>query len=272
LRNAAAFAPYGLAAAAGRVLPAPIARHTARGIARLLFAMGIPARARLEANLRRVLPAAGSEEIGRHARHAFENFGAAIADVLQLDRVPPEMLGRSVDIEGVEHVDAARAGGRGVIVLSAHAGNWEWGAALLASTGVRLHIVAAPHANPWIERWFARRRSAWGVHALRGVPLWREAARALRRGEWLGLMGDRHVPGRGSLCTWAAVLAARTGALLLPAVMTRLDDGRYRAVFYSPIPAPALAAGAYREFMRRWLAAAPGQWLAFGPLPDALTG
>ncbi len=272
LTQGLAYVPYGLASGASRVLTERQARSAARTIARGLFALRPPARRRLEQNLRRVLPAASPVEVRRHARQAFENFAGAFVDVLRLDRMSRDALAGALEVEGAEHVRSARVSERGVIVLSAHAGNWELGAAFLASAVPRVHLVARAHRNPWIERFFARRREAFGVHALRSRPLWPAAATALRRGEWLALMGDRAVPGRSaSLCTFAAAMARRTGALLLPATMICLAGGRYRVAFHAPIAPSEWSGGGYRNWLRRLLVSSPGQWLAFEPLPDAWT-
>jgi lauroyl/myristoyl acyltransferase len=134
-------------------------------------------------------------------------------------------------------------------------------------------MVARPHASPRVEAFFARRRAAWGVARLGGHPLWLAASAALRRREWVAMMGDRPAPGaRGSLCAWAAALARRTGAVVLPATMTRLSDGRYLACFDAPLDATSFPEGRYREAMLRHLRRAPGQWFAFEPLPETLVG
>ena len=87
------------------------------------------------------------------------------------------------------------------------------------------------------------------------------------------MMGDRPAPGSGgSLCAWAAALARRTGAIVLPATMTRLPDGRYLASFDAPIAAAACAEGRWRATMIGHLRAAPGQWFAFETLPEAFVG
>src|SRR5262249_20715321 len=114
----------------------------------------------------------------------------------RLARMRPEALDRAIEVRGRQHLDAALASGRGVIVLSAHLGNWEWGAAYLAARVARLHVAARPHASRWVESFFARRRGSWGVSRLRGRPLWLAASRALRRREWIALMGDRPAAGR----------------------------------------------------------------------------
>jgi KDO2-lipid IV(A) lauroyltransferase len=194
-------------------------------------------------------------------------------DFIQLPRVGSHTLERAIVVRGERHFRSARDGGRGVIVLSVHAGNWEWGAAYLAARGVPVHVVARAHASASVESFFARRRAAWGVARLCGRPLWLAASAALRRHEWVALMADRSAPGaRGSLCAWAAALARRTGAVVLPATMTRLEDGRYLARFEPPLDAAACAEGRFREAMLRHVRRWPGQWFAFEPLPEAVAG
>jgi lauroyl/myristoyl acyltransferase len=275
------FILYRVADALARALPARAADAVARLVARLVFALRVPARARLEGNLARLLPRAprGRDRRGAIARTAFERFAVSVAEFLRMGRADRAALEEAIEVRGAEHVEAARASGRGVIVLSAHAGNWEWGAAFLASRGIALRGAARPQASRALEAFYARRRRRWGFARLRGPSLWLAAAAALRRGRWVAMMGDRPAPtararrraaSGGPSCAWAAALARRTGAIVLPAVMLRRPDGRHVACFEAPLTPEACRAGGYRVAMRRHLAADPGQWLAFEALPEGL--
>jgi len=264
-----AFLGYLTADLAIRLLPARLADRLAVALARLVFAARPPARASLEANLARLLP--DLSDAGRRgtARAAFEQFALSIADFLRLRRLDGLELERSIEVRGAEHLERALEGDRGVILLSAHAGNWEWGAAWLASRGARLHVVARPHRNRWVERWFTRRRAARGVAHLAAGTVWPRAACALKRREWVALMGDR--PGtRGSVCAWASALSRRTGAVVLPAVMLRLAPGRYAACFEPPLTPEACAAGGYRDAIRPHVERHATQWFGFEPLAEGL--
>jgi lauroyl/myristoyl acyltransferase len=230
----------------------------------------VPARGALERNLARVEPF-DRAALRRRSRQTFEQFGLVVTDFLRLGRTSPADLERSVTLHGGEHLERARRLGRGCIVVSVHAGCWERGAAFLAARGVPLRVLARPHANASVERFFRRRRAAWGVRPLEGSPLWPEAAHALRAGEWIAVMGDRAVPElRGSLCAWAAALARRTGALLLPVAMTRLSAGEHALWCDAPLDATSAAEGGVGAALRRHLARAHGQWFAFAPLPEGL--
>src|SRR5262245_18876946 len=250
-----------------RLLPARLVDRAGVWLARLVFVLRPAARRAAEGNLARLAPGLDPGARRWLVRRSFEHFALSLADFLRLGhRGAPRA--ETVEIRGRRHLERARTAGRGVILLSAHLGNWEWGAAYLARTGARLSVVARPHPNDWVERFFLRRRERAGVVTLRGRPLWSPAASALRRGEWVALLGDRGGLGaRDSMCAWAGALARRTGALVLPGVMVRVGPRRYRACFGAPLTLEQCAAGGSRAALRRYLRRYAGQWCAFEALP-----
>jgi KDO2-lipid IV(A) lauroyltransferase len=251
-------------------LPTRTVDGAARALARLLHALRPPARRNLEDNLARWMPHAPPAALRNWTRQAFEHFALSLTDFLRQSRPGRDETGQ-VEVRGRHHLEWARSTGRGVIVLSAHLGSWERGAAYLAARGLPLHVVARPHPSPWVESFFSQRRRARGIGTIPDRPVWIGAARALRGGKWIALMGDRPAARcRGSLCAWAAALARRSGALVLPAVMVRLSPDRYAACFNAPLSPVECVAGGYRRILERYLRLYPGQWLAFEPLPDGL--
>jgi KDO2-lipid IV(A) lauroyltransferase len=258
-----------------RILPSQVADRLGIGVARIAFALRVPARARLEENLGRLLQRTSRRRVRTVAREAFENFALTFTDFLRLGHAEPRLLAEGVEVHGAEHLEAARRSGRGVILLSAHLGSWERGAAWLAAGGTTVHLAARPHPSPWVERFYARRRGSWGVRLLPGRPLWRDASQALRRREWVALMADRGTSprprsGGSSVCAWAAALARRTGALVLPAVIVRLPDRRYAAYFDPPLAPATLGTQGFVEGLRLHLRRHARQWFAFEPLPGGL--
>ena len=259
---------YLLADLLARLLPSRGAEVLAVWMARTAFALRHPTREVLERNLARTHPRLTSRERSAIARRSFEQFARSLAEFLRLGHGARSSLEGRIRVRGRRHLAAARRAGRGVIVLSAHAGNWEWGAAYLAASGRRLHVIARPHPSAWVDGFFRRRRAAHGVETLPRGRTWVEAASALRRGEWVAMMGDRPALGsRRPPCAWAAALARRTGAVLLPAVVMRTGPGRYEARFARPLTPEECAAGAYSVRMMRWLNPRLAQWQPFETLP-----
>ena len=118
-----------------RVLPPRAADALAIALARLAFHARLPARRAQERNLERLLDQPPPPLVRRCARESFEHFALALGDFLRLDSLAPEALERAVEVRGERHLAVARASGRGVVLLTAHLGNWEWGAAWLAARG-----------------------------------------------------------------------------------------------------------------------------------------
>lgn len=267
---------YLIADAVTRLLPRGAADRLGRGIARLVFGLHVPARAQLESNLRRLLGPGHEAEVVPTARAAFENFALSLTDFLRLGRGDYRHLEGLIEVQGAEHLAAARSSGRGVILLSAHLGSWELGAAWLAGTGAPVHMVARPHPSRLVERFYARRRGACGVGRITTRPLWVGAAAVLRRGEWVALMVDRGASdragaGRASAGRWAASLARRTGALVLPGVIVRLPDRRFSARFGRPCEATEVGGDGPLHVLHEQVHEHANQWAAFDPLPEGLS-
>jgi len=159
-----------------------------------------------------------------------------------------------------------------VILLSAHVGDWEQGAERLAAEGLIVHLAARAHASGAVERLFAERRAAAGVRVLPPTSIYAGAAAALRRGECVALMADRGAAraGGASVCAWAAALAQRTGAVVLPAVCVSGPEGRAVLILEPPLSPQRCRDGAFRDTMRGWLGRWAGQWAAFEALPDGV--
>jgi KDO2-lipid IV(A) lauroyltransferase len=255
------------------LLPAAGADGLAVRLSHVWFAAHPRARRVLERNLARVRPDQSHEERRALARRSFEQFALSLVEFARLARLGPERLVRAIEVRGAHHLANASAGGRGVIVLSAHLGNWEWGAAFLAAIGRPVHVVARAHPSRWVEALFQRRRAERGVHVLPERPRWAHAAQALRRGECVALMVDRSGDSIGRRaaasrpCAWAAALSRRTGAALLPAVVIRTGPGRFAACFAPPLDAEAVACGGHRAALRGFLSRHSDQWSGFEPLP-----
>ncbi|MBM3295878.1 MAG: hypothetical protein FJY82_15390 [Candidatus Aminicenantes bacterium] len=182
------------------------------------------------------------------ARKSFRNFGRVVFDTLALSRRPREYALGLVDVEGQGHLEAALAPGRGVLVFTAHYGNWEIGCGPISGTAP-FGVIARPLDNPLIDRSLVLARERLGVRVIPKTGAGRHILRALGRNEIIGLLIDQNVLRReavfvdffGRLAGTTPALAAfhlKTGAPLLPLFIDPLPAGRYRLRLLEPLVFP----------------------------------
>jgi len=232
-----------------RFLPLRAARAVGRAMGILFWRLSPRhrrvARTNLETALGATLPAARRSAI---ARASFSHMGAIIGDATHF----PEHLRRPTDqlvvYEGVEHLQAAAAAGKGVLVFSGHFGHWEMVALLQHRLGVPMTMVVAPLVNRRWDRFITRLRRAPGNAILSKRSAARPILKALRQGRAIAILIDQNVRGRGGLfieffgrsastTPALATLAFRSGAPIVPVFSWFLPDGRLHVSYRPPIVA-----------------------------------
>jgi lauroyl/myristoyl acyltransferase len=230
----------------------------------------------VRANLARVTPGLTVGEQEGQVRDLFRHFAMCFADLLTSNRTA-DMAALSAAEDGPHHAAGLRDSG--FIVLTAHVGNWELAGRLLASReqGRPLHVVMAPEADPRVER-LLRHGGPARIVTLRApadaVPL----VAALRRGEIVGMQGDRPLGHRGDVpVTFFGapalfpvgpfVLARAAGVPVLPAYCVLRADRRYAVELQPPI---RVARGEEESCLAEWIAGLaavigrhPTQWFSF---------
>jgi len=190
-------------------------------------------------------------------------------------------------VEGAEHFEAARASGRGTLLLTAHMGNPEVGAVALGKTKEPVTLLYWRDRFATAEEFRARMRALGRVQ---GIPVDASpfsvvpALRVLRDGGILAAHGDRDfnntgwsVPFFGEPAPFPPgpfLLAYRADAVIVPVFFLLEPDRRFRVVYE-----PAIEVGRegdeeanIRQAMERWVAVLqrhiaqqPHQWYCFYP-------
>jgi len=272
---------YLLAQALSRSLPRRFSYWIAMRIADRFFAKDSRGRKDVMSNLAHILRSknvnCSEETLSQMARKTFQLFGKYLVDFFKFSRMTPSEVKRLVSIEHLDYLEQADAMGRGVLLITAHLGNWELGGAILAALGYRVNAVFLPQRLEKINRLFEKQRKERGMqliqlgHAARGV------LQAFKRKECVGMLADRDFTAhRNSVCFFGKPallssgpprIAERTNVPVVPLFVLRQNDDTFLLRFHPPILADNHAPGEIEALigaiMEKEISQNPTQWFIF---------
>ncbi len=247
LRNALEYGAAASVVASLRLAPLPVARRLARGYARLLD-LALPRLRRVAMrNLAMALPEKSESERQRIADGVFESIARLLVCFAKFAQIGRDSLSRWARFDGYEHFEEARRRGRGVLLATAHLGNWELGALAHGLHGDPMDVVVRPLDNPWIDRLVARRRAARGNRVIEKREAARAIFKALAANGTVGILMDQNSSlDQGAFvdffgipaCTGTgfARIAARSGAAVIPAfALWSEEEQRHVVRYYAPV-------------------------------------
>jgi len=131
------------------------------------------------------------ERIALYTKDVFCNFCKYLVDFLRQDRLDEAALRKLVTIKGAENLKEAFSRNKGVILMSAHLGNWELGAVVTTMLGYPLNIIALQHKDKRVDDFFNGKRTAQGIKV---IPLGGSIKKAFKRldeNEAIAILADR---------------------------------------------------------------------------------
>ena len=224
-------------------------------------------------------------------KESYRNLGRGLAEVLRLPDLGDRIL-EYIEIHGEENLKEAFTKGKGVIALTAHFGNWEYSAAVLAVKGYPMNAIGADQRDPRITDLVVSLRSASGVKIMsKGFDL-KGAIRCLRDGEVLGVLLDQDFGENGIVVPFMGIpastpfgpvkMAERIGSAVVPMFIVRRPDGVHHDLFIQPAlgEAGGLPFGKdveaslelCNDSLSEWITRYPGQWMWLYPRWASTTG
>lgn len=271
---------YRIAWEATRALPEAWAYRLFDAIARRAWRKNGRRRRSVEANLRGVV---APDAIASTSREAFRAYARYWCETFRMQDLPSGELARRFHIEGREHLEKAHAAGNGAVLATMHLGNWDSGGRWVAERWPLTVVVEVLRPQGLFERFVSHRRALGMeiVPLVRGGDATAQCERHLHQGRFVALLADRDLSGSGiavemfgrptKMPAGPAVLALRTGAPLIPAVIYQLPGGEWNAWVTEPIPVQGSATDranveqVTRELSTRFVSFVerdPAQWYA----------
>jgi KDO2-lipid IV(A) lauroyltransferase len=203
-----------------------------------------------------------------------ENLGRVLGESLHLEAFAGNAR---LELSGVEHVEAARAEGRGILFVGGHFANWELFEVALANLGLSGAKVLQHPSNPFVLGLIARHRYAHGLdeQIATGEGVFVRVRDALRAGRVVQMLADQRtikgakVPFFGLETTTNLVparAARETGAPVILMSMRRLGPARFSIGFavprhHGPADDEVAIMGEINRFFEEQLRAMPAHWL-----------
>lgn len=244
-------------------------------------------RGNLEENLKIALASNDTNVIDRHTKNIFRNFAKYLVDFFRFSMLPRDYLLRNVTIEGRVNVDKAIANGKGLILLSAHLGNWELGGGIIASLGYPFYAIALDHKDKRINDFFVKQRALIDVKIISIGAQLKNCFKVLRNNHILGIVGDRDFSNHGITANFfgrptilpkgPAAFSMRTGAPIIPCFSIRTPEDRFKFIFEKAIDAVSTGneeadmqsiIEQYAAVIERYIKSFPDQWYAFRKVWD----
>lgn len=184
-------------------------------------------------NLEIAFPEKSETERLKIARGTFENLGRVLGEASQLPKSSVEDIAAITEFEFDQEINnlyqKIGSGKQGVLIVTAHMGNWELFVLAFAALYEPISYLARPIDNARIEEMVTAFRTRFGNRPINKSGSAMTAIAHLREGGILGILADVNAhPKEGvfvpffrvDACTPSgpAMIALRSGAVILPAV------------------------------------------------------
>lgn len=233
-----------------RRLPLKLCRRIGRSVAWIVYLFSARDRKGFAGNLSMALDLPPDHvHIRQLVRRMFMNYGEYMADFFYLPQLPGRKArAEFTGLKGEEVIRRALKRGRGVILLLAHIGNWEFGGIMMRLSDYPLAVVSLPHNAAPTNALVKRFREDKGIAVIEvnaspfaAIPILKH----LRQNGIVAMMGDKDFFGNGKLTAYfgkqvrfpigPVTIAMTSGAALIPAFVLKQPDGKYFGVLEDAI-------------------------------------
>ena len=175
-----------------RILPAPAAQLSARAATRTLDFMRPKLRRVAHTNLSFAYPDLDDAGRERMIDGVFASIARMLFSLARFPHLNASNIRDWIAYEGLDNYLSAKAGGRGVLIATAHLGNWELSAFAHALMTEPMNIMVRPLDNPLIDSFVENRRTLSGNRLIYKKDAARAVIKALKNNEAVGILIDQN--------------------------------------------------------------------------------
>jgi KDO2-lipid IV(A) lauroyltransferase len=264
------------------MLPRSTARSIGAGFGALAFRLLGRLRQTGLRNLEMAFPEKTLAEHETILRGVYRSLGWQLAEFCKMSSYTAEQASEFIRYDGLENYLAAKARGKGVLVLTGHLGAWELSSFYHSLVGYPMSLVIRRLDNPLVDSFVNSIRCLHGNSVIHKDDFARGLRTAMHRGETVGILMDTNMtPPQGvfvpffgvEACTATAMarVALRTDAAVLPGFLVWDASERRYVLRFGPqiqlirtgdaeadiLANTALFTAAIESYIRQY----PEQWL-----------
>lgn len=186
------------------------------------------------------------EEKRKITKKCYKNLLYNMRDFVENQNISKEQLLGKIKIHNEHFYNDIKEENKGIIFLTAHYGNWELLPLCIGAKYGKLWGVGRNLDSKKMNDILQKNRNQFNVHMLEKKGALKGLLKALKNGENIGLLVDQNTRDKeGILIDFfgkkarhtpsAALIARKTGAIMLPTYITTNDYKTYDITFYQPI-------------------------------------
>ena len=244
----------------------------------IAYFYGLAAKSDREAIIYNLSPFVPKDKLKEVTLKVFTNFSYYLVDFFRYDKLTKKFIDDHVTIVGKDNLDKALEDGRGVILLTAHLGNYELGGAATSLIGYNMNVVALPHKDKRTNRLFDRQRERAGLKVIPTGAGIKACFKVLEKNNILAMLGDRSFGGKvievdilgqkALLPRGFAFFSKQTKAVIVPAFFVRdKNKYKYNLFFEKPIYPDNVGedfmVGFYARILGKYIKEYPDQWYTY---------
>lgn len=190
-------------------------------------------------NLSEAFPELSVKEINKIAFRNYISIAKTFLEIVKLKRTPAEWFAKNVEIQNEKLFEKYLAKKNSLLLITAHFGNWEFGALTL---GLRynfpMRVLAKKQSNEFVTKFMSEAREKFGNKEIFTGSSVKELYKALLNKQIIGVVGDQRGSVEGprvkffnkdtAVYTGTAVLSLKTSTPILTVFVARQKDNKYK--------------------------------------------
>lgn len=139
------------------------------------------------------------KEIKALAKSFYKNFGMMVMELPSAYNLGEKFVDKYISFEGTEFFETVLKRGKGLVILTAHFGNWELLGSVLGLKGYNVNTVYRPLDNIYLDRFIRKLRSSTGNDPIEKASAVKRLIGMAKTNEIIGMLMDQRASSKESI-------------------------------------------------------------------------